>query len=206
MIVNNTRTRGACALIQQYNNLPIEFIESYVSARDVLRALNLSDDALEQVTSHNKLMKNSTMVLEPAGVYQLVLINDEIDFWDWYSDEALAVAKESMLRMSNYMKARRILKDIMDAPDAVDKLPRIVNQLIAAREYKDGITKDDAIQTVWQQIENKFKERYHSPLTVTFSDTHVDIKSGVIYVDTKSEIMHEAALTVCYEIAGEYIA
>jgi hypothetical protein len=151
-------------------------------------------------------MKNSTMVLEPAGVYQLVLINDEIDFWDWYSDEALAVAKESMLRMSNYMKARRILKDIMDAPDAVDKLSRIVNQLIAAREYKDGITKDDAIQTVWQQIENKFKERYHSPLTVTFSDTHVDIKSGVIYVDTKSEIMHEAALTVCYEIAGEYIA
>jgi hypothetical protein len=206
MIVINTRTRETCALIQQYNNLPIEFIESYVSARDVLKTLNLSDDALGQVTSHNKLMKNSTMVLEPAGVYQLVLINDEIDFWDWYSDEALAVAKESMLRMSNYIKARRILKDIMDAPDAVDKLSRIVNQLIAAREYKDGITKDDAIQTVWQQIENKFKERYHSPLTVTFSDTHVDIKSGVIYVDTKSEIMYEDALTVCYEIAGEYIA
>jgi hypothetical protein len=205
MIVINTRTRGACALIQQHNNLPIEFIESYVSARDVLRALNLSDDALEQVTSHNKLMKNSTMVLEPAGVYQLVLINDEIDFWDWYSDEALAVAKESMLRMSNYMKARRILKDIMDAPDAV-KLPRIVDQLIAARQYKDGISKTAAILYVRQQVENKFKERYHSPLTVTFSDTHVDIKSGVIYVDTKSEIMHEAALTVCYEIAGEYIA
>jgi hypothetical protein len=206
MIVINTRTRETCALIQQYNNLSIEFIDVYVSARDVLRALNLSDDALEQVTSHNKLMKNSTMVLEPAGVYQLVLINDEIDFWDWYSDEALAVAKESMLRMSNYMKARRILKDIMDAPDAVDKLPRIVNQLIAAREYKDSITKDDACLSVWQQIADKLKERGHSPLTVTFSDTHVDIKSGVIYVDTKSEIMYEDALTVCYEIAGEYIA
>jgi hypothetical protein len=206
MIVINTHTRETCALIQQYNNLPIEFIDVYVSARDVLRALNLSDDALEQVTSHNKLMKNSTMVLEPAGVYQLVLINDEIDFWDWYSDEALAVAKESMLRMSNYIKARRILKDIMDAPDAVDKLPRIVNQLIAAREYKDSITKDDACLSVWQQIADKLKERGHSPLTVTFSDTHVDIKSGVIYVDTKSEIMYEDALTVCYEIAGEYIA
>ncbi len=193
-------------MIQQYNDVPIEFVEGYASAESILLALNLRYKDLEVVSSHNKLMKNSTMVLEPAGVYQLVLINDEIDFWDWYSDEALAVAKESMLRMSNYMKARRILKDIMDAPDAVDKLSRIVNQLIAAREYKDGITKDDAIQTVWQQIENKFKERYHSPLTVTFSDTHVDIKSGVIYVDTKSEIMHEAALTVCYEIAGEYIA
>jgi hypothetical protein len=206
MIVINTHTREACVLIQQYNDVPIEFVEGYASAESILLALNLRYKDLEVVSSHNKLMKNSTMVLEPAGVYQLVLINDEIDFWDWYSDEALAVAKESMLRMSNYMKARRILKDIMDAPDAVDKLSRIVNQLIAAREYKDGITKDDAIQTVWQQIENKFKERYHSPLTVTFSDTHVDIKSGVIYVDTKSEIMHEAALTVCYEIAGEYIA
>ncbi len=187
-------------MIQQYNNLPIEFIESYVSARDVLRALNLSDDALEQVTSHNKLMKNSTMVLEPAGVYQLVLINDEIDFWDWYSDEALAVAKESMLRMSNYMKARRILKDIMDAPDAVDKLPRIVNQLIAAREYKDGITKDDARLSVWQQIIDKLKERGHSHPRLflsTFPDIHVNIKS---------EVMYEDALTVCYEIAGEYIA
>jgi len=167
-------------LIQQYNNLPIEFIEGYVSAKDVLRALNLSDDALGQVTSHNKLMKNSTMVLEPAGVYQLVLINDEIDFWDWYSDEALAVAKESMLRMSNYMKARRILKDIMDAPDAVDKLPRITNQLIAAREYKDGITKYDASLYVYQQIADKLKER------------------GLY--------KYEHALTVCYEIAGEYIA
>jgi hypothetical protein len=200
MIVINTRTRETCALIQQYNNLPIEFIDVYVSARDVLRALNLSDDALEQVTSHNKLMKNSTMVLEPAGVYQLVLINDEIDFWDWYSDEALAVAKESMLRMSNYMKARRILKDIMDATDAVDKLPRIVNQLIAAREYKDGITKDDARLSVWQQIIDKLKERGHSHPRLflsTFPDIHVNIKS---------EVMYEDALTVCYEIAGEYIA
>jgi hypothetical protein len=180
MIVINIHTRGACALIQQYNNLPIEFIDVYVSAKDVLRALNLSDDALEQVTSHNKLMKNSTMVLEPAGVYQLVLINDEIDFWDWYSDEALAVAKESMLRMSNYMKARRILKDIMDAPDAIDKLPRIVNQLIAARQYKDGITKYDASLYVHQQIADKLKER------------------GLY--------KYEDALTICYEVAGEYIA
>jgi hypothetical protein len=198
MIVINIHTRGACALIQQYNNLPIEFIDVYVSAKDVLRALNLSDDALEQVTSHNKLMKNSTMVLEPAGVYQLVFINDEIDFWDWYSDEALAVAKESMLRMSNYMKARRILKDIMDAPDAV-KLSRIVNQLIATRQYKDGITRYDASLYVYQQIENKLKERGHPhpPLIVAFSDTHIDIKG---------KVMHEDALTICYEIAGEYIA
>ena len=197
MIVINTRTRGACALIQQYNNLSIEFIDVYVSARDVLRALNLSDDALEQVTSHNKLMKNSTMVLEPAGVYQLVLINDEIDFWDWYSDEALAVAKESMLRMSNYMKARRILKDIMDATDAVDKLPRIVNQLIAAREYKDGIARRDARLSVWQQIADKLEERGHPPLILKFPITHVGIKT---------EVMYEDALTACYEIAGEYIA
>jgi hypothetical protein len=198
MIVINTRTRETCALIQQYNNLSIEFIDVYVSARDVLRALNLSDDALEQVTSHNKLMKNSTMVLEPAGVYQLVLINDEIDFWDWYSDEALAVAKETMLRMSNYMKARRILKDIMDAPDAV-KLPRIVDQLIAARQYKDGISKTAAILYVKQQVENKLKERGHPhpPLILTFSDTHIDIKG---------EVKYEDALTICYEIAGEYIA
>ena len=196
MIVINTRTRETCALIQQYNNLSIEFIDVYVSARDVLRALNLSDDALEQVTSHNKLMKNSTMVLEPAGVYQLVLINDEIDFWDWYSDEALAVAKESMLRMSNYMKARRILKDIMDTPNAVDKLPRIVNQLIAAREYKDGITKWDADQSVCQQITDKLKKRGHPPI-LTFSD---------IYFDIKTEVMYKDALTICYEIAGEYIA
>jgi hypothetical protein len=200
MIVINTRTRGACALIQQYNNLSIEFIDVYVSARDVLRALNLSDDALEQVTSHNKLMKNSTMVLEPAGVYQLVLINDEIDFWDWYSDEALAVAKESMLRMSNYMKARRILKDIMDAPDAVDKLPRIVNQLIAAREYKSDISKYDAELSVWQQIIDKLKERGH-PHPRLFLSTFPDI-----HVNIKSEVMYEDALTVCYEIAGEYIA
>ena len=187
-------------MIQQYNNLPIEFIEGYVSARNVLRALNLSDDALRQVTSHNKLMKNSTMVLEPAGVYQLVLINDEIDFWDWYSDEALAVAKESMLRMSNYMKARRILKDIMDAPDAVDKLPRIVNQLIAAREYKSDISKYDAELSVWQQIIDKLKERGH-PHPRLFLSTFPDI-----HVNIKSEVMYEDALTVCYEIAGEYIA
>ena len=173
-------------MIQQYNNLPIEFIESYVSARDVLIALNLSDDALGRVTSHNKLMKNSTMVLEPAGVYQLVLINDEIDFWDWYIDEALAVAREWMLRMSNYMKACRILKDIMDAPDApdapdaVDKLSRITNQLIAARQYKDGITKYDASLYVYRQIADKLKER------------------GLY--------KYEHALTICYEIAGEYIA
>lgn len=186
-------------MIQQYNNLSIEFIDVYVSARDVLRALNLSDDALEQVTSHNKLMKNSTMVLEPAGVYQLVLINDEIDFWDWYSDEALAVAKESMLRMSNYMKARRILKDIIEAPDAV-KLPRIVNQLIAARQYKDGITKCYARLSVWQQITDKLKERGH-PHPRLFLSTFPDI-----HVNIKSEVMYEDALTVCYEIAGEYIA
>lgn len=167
-------------MIQRYNSLPIEFIEGYVSARDVLRALNLSDDALGRVTSHNKLMKNSTMVLEPAGVYQLVLINDEIDFWDWYSDEALAVAKESMLRMSNYMKARRILKDIMDAPYAVDRLSRIINQLIAARQYKDGITEYDASLYVYQQIADKLKER------------------GLC--------KYKHALTICYEIAGEYIA
>lgn len=183
-------------MIQQYNNLPIEFIEGYVSARDVLRTLNLSDDALGQVTSHNKLMKNSTMVLEPAGVYQLVLINDEIDFWDWYSDEALVVAKEWMLRMSNYMKARRILKDIMDAPNAVDKLVRICNQLIAARQYKDGITKYDAQQSVWQQLADKLEERGH-PHLLTYSDIYADIEAGSMYED---------ALTICYEIAGEYIA
>jgi hypothetical protein len=180
MIVINTHTREACVLIQQYNDVPIEFVEGYASAESILLALNLRYKDLEVVSSHNKLMKNSTMVLEPAGVYQLVLINDEIDFWDWYSDEALAVAKESMLRMSNYMKARRILKDIMDAPDAIDKLPRIVNQLIAARQYKDGITKYDASLYVHQQIADKLKER------------------GLY--------KYEDALTICYEIAGEYIA
>jgi hypothetical protein len=66
MIVINTRTRETCALIQQYNNLSIEFIDVYVSARDVLRALNLSDDALEQVTSQNKL----TNWCISAGSYQ----------------------------------------------------------------------------------------------------------------------------------------
>lgn len=187
-------------MIQQYNDVPIEFIEDYASAESILLALNLYYKDLEVVSSHNKLMKNSTMVLEPAGVYQLVLINDEIDFWDWYSDEALAVAKESMLRMSNYMKARRILKDIIDAPDAVDKLPRIVKQLIAARQYKDGITKYDASLYVYQQIADKLKERGHPHPQLflsTFPDTHVNIKS---------EVMYEDALTVCYEIAGEYIA
>lgn len=196
MIVINTHTREACVLIQQYNNVSIEFIEGYASAESILLALNLCYEDLEVVSSHNKLMRKSTLVLEPAGVYQLVLINDEIDFWDWYSDEALAVARDSMLRMSNYMKARRILKDIMDAPDAVDRLPRIVNQLIAARQYKDGITKDDAELSVRQQIENKMKERGHPPLIVTFSGTHIDIKSEVT----------EDALLICYEIAGEYIA
>lgn len=193
MIVINVHTRKACVLIQQYNNVSIEFIEGYASAESILLALNLCYEDLEVVSSHNKLKRRSTLVLEPAGVYQLVLINDEIDFWDWYSDEALAVARDLMLRMSNYMKARRILKDIMDAPDAVDKLPRIVNQLIAAREYKDGITKDDAKLSVWQQIESKMKERGHPP---TFSDTHIDIKSEVT----------ENALIIYYELAKEHVA
>lgn len=196
MIVINAHTREGCVLIQQYNNVSIEFIEGYASAESILLALNLCYEDLEVVSSHNKLKRRSTLVLEPAGVYQLVLINDEIDFWDWYSDEALAVARDLMLRMSNYMKARRILKDIMDAPNAVDKLPRIVNQLIAARQYKDGITKDDAELSVWQQIESKMKERGHPPLTVTFSDTHIDIKSEVT----------EDALIICYELAEEHVA
>lgn len=196
MIVINAHTREACVLIQQYNNVSIEFIEGYASAESILLALNLCYEDLEVVSSHNKLMRKSTLVLEPAGVYQLVLINDEIDFWDWYSDEALAVARDSMLRMSNYMKARRILKDIMDAPDAVDKLPRILNQLIAAREFKDGITKDDAKLSVWQQIKNKMKERGHPPLIVTFSGTHIDIKSEVT----------EDALIIFYELAKEHVA
>ena len=183
-------------MIQQYNNVSIEFIEGYANAESILLALNLCYEDLEVVSSHNKLMRKSTLVLEPAGVYQLVLINDEIDFWDWYSDEALAVARDSMLRMSNYMKARRILKDIMDAPDAVDKLPRIVNQLIAARQYKDGVTKDDAELSVWQQIKNKMKERGHPPLIVTFSGTHIDIKSEVT----------EDALIIFYELAKEHVA
>ena len=183
-------------MIQQYNDVSIEFIEGYASAESILLALNLRYKDLEVVSSHNKLKRKSTLVLDPAGVYQLALINDDIEFWDWFSDEALAVAKDSMLRMSNYMKARRILKDIMDTPDAVDKLPRIVNQLIRAREYKDGITKWDADQSVCQQITDKLKKRGHPPI-LTFSD---------IYFDIKTEVMYKDALTICYEIAGEYIA